>query len=256
MVNTMFFDQLLSTLPDGNLLSVQVGLYWTAVVLDVDGETRCGLAGTLGDNSHPYTNQPPISEAGNLLKHSARDLAGLVNSEKTSEVSIGLAAVNALLPRLPDRWVDIHAEQVIARFGAGKNVALIGHFPFVPRLRPRVGNLWVLEQEPREGDLPAGLAPEMIPQADVLAITGATLINRTFDSLMALRRPGALTLLIGPSTPLSPLLFEYGVDIISGSIVEQPEAVLRGLSQGANFHQLRSMGIRLVSMAAHDLSVL
>lgn len=256
MVKNMFFDQLLPTLPDGNLLSVQVGLYWTAVVLDVDGEIRCGLAGTQGDNSHPYTNQASILEAGNLLKRSARDLAGLVNSENTPEVSIGLAAINALLPRSPDRWVDIHAEQVIARFGAGKNVALIGHFPFVPRLRPRVGNLWVLEQEPREGDLPTEMAPEIIPQADVLAITAATLINRTFDSLMALRRPGALTLLIGPSAPLSPRLFEVGVDIISGSIVENPEAVLCGLSQGANFHQLRSLGIRLVSMTANDLSML
>jgi uncharacterized protein (DUF4213/DUF364 family) len=108
--------------------------------------------------------------------------------------------------------------------------------------------LWVLEQQPRAEDLPAGAAAEVIPQADVLAITGTALINHTFDTLMALRHPQALVLVLGPSTPLSPILFNRGVHILSGSIVEDVEAVLRGVSQGANFRQLHQLGIRLVTM--------
>jgi uncharacterized protein len=248
-------DQLVSSLPDGQLITVQVGLYWTAVVAEVDGKARCGLAGTLGDDSHHYTNEPSIPEAGYLHQRSARELATLANAVVFPQVSIGLAAINALLPRHPDRWTDIHAEEVIARHGAGKKVALIGHFPFVPCLRARVGTLWVLEQDPREGDLPANLAPEIVPQADILAITAATLINHTFEGLMALRRPETLALLIGATTPLSPLLFDVGLGIISGSIVEDIGAVLRGVAQGANFHQLHRMGVRLVSMTADGLSV-
>jgi uncharacterized protein (DUF4213/DUF364 family) len=255
MTSDTFISRLLSTLPDGELLTVQVGVYWTAVVAEVEGEIRCGLAGTLGDDSHHYTNEPSIPDSGHLHERSARELAALVNARVSTQISLGLAAINALLPRLPDRWTDIHAEEVIARYGAGKKVALIGHFPFVNRLRTRVGTLWVLEQEPREGDLPASMAPEIVPQADILAITAATLINHTFDGLMALRRSDALALLIGATTPLTPLLFEYGLGIISGSVVEDIESVVRGVAQGANFHQLHRMGVRLVSMTADGLTL-
>jgi uncharacterized protein len=248
------FDRLLRNLPEGEVLNVHVGLYWTAVIVRVDGIKRCGLAATVGDESHHYTRQPAIPEAGSLAGMPARALAGLVRSPRLPEVSIGMAAVNALLPRLPERWVDLNAEQIIARHGAGKKVALVGHFPFTERLRERLrtqgGTLAVLEQNPGEGDLPASMAPEIIPQADILAITAMTLLNHTFDGLISLRRPQALALLIGPTTPLSPLLFETGLDMLSGAVVEDVESTLRGLSQGANFHQLHQMGVRLVSMTA------
>lgn len=244
------FDRLLSDLPDGELVSVQVGLYWTAVVVKVNGETCCGLAATMSDESHHYTNEPAIPRAGCLAELTPRGLAELVYSDRSPEVSIGMAAVNALLPRLKNRWIDIHAEEIIARYGAGRNVVMVGHFPFASRLRPHVGTLRILEQNPQEGDLPDGSAPEIVPQADVLAITAMTLLNHTFDGLVALRRPGALTLLIGPTTPLSPILFEHGVSIISGAVVDDIETTLLGVTQGANFHQLHSMGVRLVSMTA------
>ena len=243
-----FFNRLLPTLPEGKIISIHIGLYWTAVFAEVEGETRCGLAATVGDDSHHYTTEPSVARAGHLTELSSRELAEFVHSPVLPEVSIGLAAVNALLPRQPHLWVDLHSKEVLARLGAGKNVVMVGHFPYVPELRPKVGNLWVLEQNPQEGDLPASAATEIIPQADVLAITAMTLLNRTFDDLIALRRPGVPTLVVGPTTPLSPILFDMGATILSGAIVENPEAVLRGLSQGANFHQLRQMGVRLVSM--------
>jgi uncharacterized protein (DUF4213/DUF364 family) len=80
-----------------------------------------------------------------------------------------------------------------------------------------------------------------------------TLLNRTFDALMALRHPDTPTLIVGPTTPLSPVMFEMGATILSGAIVENPESVLRGLMQGANFHQLRQMGVRLVSMISSPI---
>ena len=137
---------------------------------------------------------------------------------------------------------------MIVQHGADKGVALVGHFPFVPRLRERVGRLWVLEQHPQGEDLPADAAPDVLPQADVVAITGMTLINRTFEELMVLRRPEALVVVLGPSTPLSPMLFDYGVNILSGSVVEDVDAVLRAVSQGANFRQTHQQGVRLVTM--------
>ncbi|RJP50168.1 MAG: hypothetical protein C4583_11095 [Anaerolineaceae bacterium] len=248
MDRASLFHRLLPTLPEGRIVSVHIGMYWTAVLAEVDGETRCGLAATVSDDSHHYTTEPSLELAGHLHELSSRELADFVHSPILPEVSVGLAAVNALLPRQPDLWVDLHSKEVLARLGVGKTVVMVGHFPYVPELRAKVGKLVVLEQNPHEDDLPASAAPEIIPQADVLAITAMTLLNRTFDDLIALKRAGIPTLIVGPTTPLSPILFDMGATILSGSIVESPESVLRGLMQGANFHQLRQMGVRLVSM--------
>ncbi len=241
-------DDLLAVLPDGPVRDVRVGAFWTAVLVEGAGQTRCGLASTLRAEDHHHAGGPTVREAGGLVKRSARELAELARSDSLVEASIGVATINALLPKQEDQWVDLNAEEVIARHGAGKQVALIGHFPFIPRLRERVGKLWVLELRPRGDDLPADAAEDVIPQSDVLAITGTSLINRTFDGLMALRRPEALILVLGPSTPLSPVLFEHGVHLLSGSVVEDIESVVRAVCQGANFRQIHKQGVRLVTM--------
>ncbi|HSQ16074.1 MAG TPA: DUF364 domain-containing protein, partial [Anaerolineales bacterium] len=84
-----------------------------------------------------------------------------------------------------------------------------------------------------------------IPQADVVAITSSALINHTLDDLLALCRPEALVMMLGPSTPLSPLLFNHGVDILSGSLVVDESAVMRTVGQGASFQQVE--GVRLLT---------
>jgi uncharacterized protein (DUF4213/DUF364 family) len=244
-------DDLLNTLPDGSVQNVQVGAFWTAVVVEVKGHQRCGLASSLRNENHHHGGGPDVREAGQLMERSARELAGLVHSNSLMETAIGMATLNALLPEQEELWADLNAAEVIAQRGAGKQVALVGHFPFIPQLREQVGTLWVLEQRPQGEDLPASAASKVIPQADVVAITGTTLLNHTFEGLMALCRPEALVLLLGPSTPLSPILFDYGVHLLSGSVVEDIEAVLRAVSQGANFRQVHRQGVRLVTMQGH-----
>jgi hypothetical protein len=106
----------------------------------------------------------------------------------------------------------------------------------------------VLELRPGPGDLPASRASEVLPQADVVALTGTALINHTLDKLVSLCRPDAFVLLLGPSTPLTPMLFEAGVDAISGTRVHDPELVLRSVAQGATFRQIkRAGGLRLLT---------
>jgi uncharacterized protein (DUF4213/DUF364 family) len=189
-----------------------------------------------------------VRQPGALQDLNARELAELVTSPSQVEVSVGLAAINALLPRQPQQWRDLNAEEVIAQAGAGKRVVMIGHFPFARRLRQRVGELIVLELAPRGDDLPAEQAPDWIPSADVLAMTSVTLLNGTLAELLALRQAPDLTLLMGPSTPMSPVLYDWGVDMLSGSIVTDIDAVRARLCQGAGFRQLQPAGIRLVTM--------
>ena len=56
-------------------------------------------------------------------------------------------------------------------------------------------------------------------------------------------------MLLGPSTPLSPVLFEKGVDLLCGTIITDPTAAMLAISQGASSHQLHVDGItKLVTL--------
>ncbi len=241
------YERLLKDLPDGKVVEVSIGLFWTAVLVEVEGRLSCGLAATQHNPEFEHGQRPAVVNAGELERHSALALAGLVHSDSFTEVSVGLATINALLPP-PAQSVDLPAEEYILRHGAQANVALIGHFPFVDSLRPCVHQLWVLELNPKEGDLPATQASQIVPQADILAITSTTLINHTFEEVFQHRKPGAKVMLLGPSTPLSPRLFDLGVDVLSGSIVEDIPSVMRLARQGATFRQFKGRGVRLVTI--------
>lgn len=231
---------------DRRVKRVLIGLHWTAVVIDYEGRDRCGLASTLSSNQHH--GHPDMPLAGQLEALSGLELAALAESKQPVENSAGMAAINAMLPRDPLTWIESNAEQVLVTYGAGKEVALVGHFPFAARLRGRVAELWVFEQRPRPGDLPAGAVNDIFPLADVIAITGTALINHTLEDLLALAPQNALVVLLGPTTPLCPILFDYGIDVLCGSVVTAIEPVLRVAGQGGNFRQVRQAGVSTVTM--------
>jgi len=245
-------DALLASVQyDAPLRQLQIGAFWTAVVLDTD-TPRAGLASTLREVGHPQG--PPVQEAGQLLSYTARALAQFLRSSSTLEASVGMAAFNALLRVDVSRCVEINAEDVIVERGTGRRVAIVGHFPFVNRVRELASECWVLELHPRPGDLPAEQTARVLPQADVVALTGTSLINHTFDRLMQMCRPDAYVIVLGPSTPLSPLLLEAGADAVSGTLVTDPERVLRSVTQGATFRQIkRAGGLRLLTLQKGEI---
>ncbi len=236
-------DDLLALLPEEPIPvhQVRIGAFWTVVWTG----RGAGLASTQRDTQTPH-GQSLIRWAGDLAAHSAQELAGLVRSDSPMEVGLGMAAVNALLEVEEAALTEHNAADEIIRRGRGKRVVVVGHFPFLPDVRQAAAHLDVLELDPRPGELPAEAAAEVIPQADVVAITGTSLLNRTFEGLVRLCRPDAYVLVLGPTTPLSPVLFDYGVDLIAGTRVVDPIAALETAGQGAIFRQMR--GVRLVTM--------
>jgi uncharacterized protein (DUF4213/DUF364 family) len=245
-------DELLEAVPDGRVLDIRVGAFWTAMVVEAEGRLRCGLASNLRCGEHCHGGEASVQDPGSLMQQGLKKLSGLARSGSLMEASIGMAAVNASLSLPEEKFVELNAEELIGRLGVDRRVTLVGDFPFIPRLGPRVMKLNVLEQHPRGGHLPAKAASDVIPESDVVAITGTAFINHTFDELMALCRPEAIVLVLGPSTPLSPVLFDRGVDYLCGSVVENADAVLAAVSQGANFRQIHRVGVRLVSLKKED----
>jgi len=236
-------DDLLALLPvePVRLRAVCVGPFWTVVWT----ERGAGLASTQRDAHVPH-GQSLVRWAGDLLLHTAQELADLLRSESLMEIGLGMAAVNALLAVDEKALTDRNASDEILRRGAGKRVAIVGHFPFIPSVRQVASHLDVLEIEPGPGELPPAAAAAVIPQADMVAITGTSLLNRTFDGLIRHCRPEAFVLMLGPTTPLSPALFDHGVDLVAGTQVVDPGLAITTAGQGAIFRQMR--GVRLVTM--------
>jgi uncharacterized protein (DUF4213/DUF364 family) len=238
-------DDLISSLPEGApVRSVLLGMHWVVVC-----SRFCGMASAM-QNDLPH-GTPSVREPGKLHLKSAKELVQLIHSESTLEVCIGMAAINSLLEVDESQAVEINAADVLAERGRGKNVALIGHFPFVSTLRESVGTLWVLEQHPIGNDYPAEAAPDLLPRADVVAITGSAILNRTMEDLLKLCQPEATVMVLGPSTPLSPVLFDYGVDILSGTRVVDEAAVLRTVGQGASFRQVQGVKLLTFTKESH-----
>jgi uncharacterized protein (DUF4213/DUF364 family) len=79
----------------------------------------------------------------------------------------------------------------------------------------------------------------------VVGITGTSFINHTLEGLLALCEK-AFVVLIGPTSPLSSILFDYGIDAICGSKVVEGDKVIQSISQGATFKEV--MGVKRVTL--------
>jgi uncharacterized protein (DUF4213/DUF364 family) len=100
----------------------------------------------------------------------------------------------------------------------------------------------VLEKDPstlKPHEMPyfreAERAPEVVPEADVLIITGTTLANDTLGDLIALAKPSARIVVVGPTVTMIPdAFFERGCHILGGIKVTDADAFLDILSEGGS----------------------
>ena len=219
---------------------IRQGIFHTGVLT-----RNCGLAATLPRDA--LRQEPPmVKEPGSLLDKTPLELAQLAYSQSILEASVGMATINSLLEIDENSCIELNAAELIMEKGKDKRIAVVGHFPFIPRVRKNAKRLWVIEKNPREGDFGEAEADNLIPQADVVAITGTSLTNHTLDHLLGLCSPDAYVILLGDTAPLSPIFFDYGVDALSGTKVVDPDLALRCVSQGATFRQIR--GVKRLTM--------
>ena len=234
-------DDLLSTLDmKATAKDIRQGLFHTAVLT-----RNCGLAATLPRDALRQ-EQPSVKDPGFLLKKSTSELARMAYSENILEAAIGIAAINSLLDVDEYKCSNINARELIIDRGRNKKTVIVGHFPFIPKLREVVKELWVIEKNPREGDVTETEAKDHVPQADVVGITGTAFTNHTIEELLKLCNARAYVVVLGDSTPLSPVLFDYRIDAISGTKVIDADLVLHSVSEGATYRQIK--GVRQLTM--------
>lgn len=190
--------------------------------------------------------------AGDLRGKPLREVAQLAKSWCFEEASLGVAALNAwysqhaLLDPLGciyDAAVEVPngtlrkmdafemwRPQIAAQDDA--SVVVVGHFPHVERIE-EYARLTVLERRcSQANDVPDPACEYVIPGADYLFMTGVTLINKTAPRLLDLAK-GTKTIMVGPSVVMAPFLFKWGVDMLAGSVVADPEKAAFAVKNGA-----------------------
>lgn len=245
-----FLEQLLGPLAGAGVAirQVWIGPYWTAVATG----RGTGLATTLLDAGPSHGEHAQrMAGAGSLAGLDAAELARGVLSDFPLARSVGLAALNALLPEPAGTITARNAGELAAEKGAGKTIGVVGWFPFIPALRKAAAGVEVFEKDPATGFAMTAERAERLARCDVVCITASALLNRTLDGLLQAARPDAWKMLVGPSAPLCRAALDLGFDAVCGARVVEPEPVVRVIQEGGCFQQIRQTGaVRLLNLEA------
>ena len=189
-------------------------------------------------------------------------LTGLTSIEPI-KVSVAIASLNALSACYWDQGIDdnyrihVDADALDAvRMSDESSIVVIGAFvPILRKLKGRGGKWWVIEQDPKtlKGDelkhfIPADQSEETIATADVLIVTGVTLVNHTLEEILKVAGQDAEIAVIGPTASMLPdVLFNRGVRVMGGVWVKKPDQLLDVLAAGGSgYHFFDNLAPRIV----------
>jgi uncharacterized protein len=240
-----------SELDEIEIERVVVGLFFTGVKLS---------NGAAGTSATPIKSIPeavccPSSAMampfpGKMRGRRAAEVADQVFSEHGIRRAVGIAAINALADccwqRRPHPGVELYHD--VDAFDAtdirtGDRVVVVGAFvPFLKELKRRGQDFLVLERDAdtlKADELPffrpAQQAAQILPQADVVLITGSTLVNNTLEQLLALIRPDARVTVVGPTVGMLPDAFlARGADVLGCVRITDPNDFLDLLAEGGS----------------------
>ena len=193
----------------------------------------------------------------------AADVLAALSSDEPIKAAIAIATLNALSAifwqrGLTDNYhIQMNTDAVdVVHMPAQSSVAVIGAFvPVLRKLKARGGRWWVIEQDPKtlKGDemdhfIPAGQSKETISAADVLIITGVTLVNHTLEPILKTARTDAEIAVVGPTASMLPeALFERGARVVGGVWVKKPDELLDVLAAGGSgYHFFDKLAPRIV----------
>jgi len=196
-----------------------------------------GMATTLGSSFQRGMSQVDLVRGKTL-----GEVALLLYDDQLLNRSLGaVAALNAALaPRCGPN--SPNALDLILRKGRGRDVAVVGDFPFIERIREVDGRLSLLELKDVPGRLETEKWDETLVSSHVAAITGTALLTRSMAHYLKVSSQ-AFQVILGATVPLSPVLLDdYDADVLAGSIVHDAMKTREGVMEGISISQRHSTG--------------
>lgn len=222
------------------------------------------------------TESATPSQAG--LAHRPRDAGRSIAADSVGDLlapihapgdgnRLDLAAAVATLNALSSPTIEWHRGDPMELLGSAVDtVVTVGLF------RPAIRKFDDVEMRVIERDTeqvveaPDGVSVRLFPTtatetamdgADVVFITGSTLLYGGLDSYLAAAPETATVVLVGATASFCPdPLFAAGVDVVAGAVVSEPEQTRRAVRDGACGTDLHESGVEKVytvaETAAHD----
>lgn len=215
---------------DEKVKDLRVGLRWIGVITK-----RLGISLTY-DNFKHVTG---LEDAGTFIGKRAKELLDYLKTFDTLKIGIGLATLNSLL-KSPENYEIINIFDYLLEKGKDKKIVFIGHFEDINKLENVAKEIVIIERKPKEEDYLDTFQEYLIPDADIVAITGSTFANKSIKRILELSK-NSYTIVFGPSTPLSKVLFDYGIDMIGGIIPKDDKKILEIISQGGSLNNFKSL---------------
>jgi uncharacterized protein (DUF4213/DUF364 family) len=96
--------------------------------------------------------------------------------------------------------------------------------------------------------VPENDSSRVLAEADLVIITGTTVINDTLEGLLHHAKPGADIFVVGPTASMAPeAFFKRGVRAIGGIMVTDPDSLLDTLAEaGSGYHFFNKSATRVV----------
>ena len=197
----------------------------------------------------------PLS--GRLTKRSIEETLADLNSNNILRKTLAIATLNALSAQRGGYALELNKNTFdeVEIPVEGKTVVVGALVPILKRLIKSHANFTVLEMDKRTlkgAELDHYAPPEdahlYIPDADLVVITGVTVLNDTLPDLLQLVKPGAQVVVTGPTASMLPdVFFTHGVTMMGGVLVTKPDEVLDCISEGGSgYHFFGKSAERLV----------
>ncbi len=193
----------------------------------------------------------PLS--GRLAGRTALEMLEDLDQDNVLRKALAVASLNALSslcqekdpPQDYEIVYDADAFDMVTIPQGGKTVVVGALVPMLKKLIAAQADFTVLEQDIRtlkgqelEHFAPAEDAPRHVPDADLLVITGTTVLNDSLPGLLELAKAGSEILVTGPTASMVPdAFFKRGVTLTGGIVVTDPDALLDVISEaGSGYH--------------------
>ncbi len=235
--------------------ALRVGIFFTGVKLN-SGHAGVAFtpAGEIPEAVCCPKSAARMPDAGKLTGKTVDDVLGYASSPNVLKRAIGIAMVNALSHFLFEEGIEQDYEVHYGPDGLDfldvtpdDRICLVGAFtPYIRRFKGQRGRFVILERTPdalRPDEMkyfrPTADASKVLPDSNVIVITGAAIVNNTLDGLLEQTRPEARVAVIGPTSSMVPdVYFSRGVDLMAGIRMTNPDLMLRIVEEGGSGYHL------------------
>jgi uncharacterized protein len=232
------------------IADVRIGLFLTAVRLS---DNNFGAASSLPDSTHYCLKSARDFGDFSPLKIKGQKVSRLFEAYKDSNIILTLktAVLNAISSGVLTSGnynirENVDPIELLNLESHKKTITIIGAFQsYIKKISETRNKLYVLElnedalaPEQKQFYVPAKEYKKVLPDSDIVIITGSTLVNKTIDDLLSVISSKTIVAVTGPSGSIIPdILFENGVSIIGATRITKPELLFDIVSEaGAGYH--------------------